>query len=178
MNNVFLTGEVGVGKSTILQNVLKKIDISIGGYTTKRVYQEHYMRFMVNSLYDKSELYTIIEVNLKDNSKKVYRESFETGLIQILDKSFEHRDLIVIDELGNAENDIDLFTAKIFDLLDSDKIVFGVLKDADCKFLDDLRNRNDTTIIKITKENRDYIIEKVMTVLKEILNSSEINILK
>lgn len=170
MNNLFLTGPVGIGKSTILQNILKEINLSIGGYITSRVYEEHYMKFVAKSLIDDLEHYTIIEVDTKKNLMKVFKESFETGLIQILDKSIKHTDLIVLDELGTAENDIDIFTSKVFEILDSEKIVLGVLKYSNCDFLSNIRKRNDVIIIRITEENRDHILEKVLDIIKGFIN--------
>ena len=51
MNNLFLTGKIGVGKSTILKNALKKIDLSVGGYVTERIYEGYYRKYIVKSLY-------------------------------------------------------------------------------------------------------------------------------
>ena len=170
LNNIFLTGPVGVGKSTILYNALKELDVSLGGYITQRVYQKDYMKFIVKSLYD-MEQHTIIEIDTNRNLKRVFTEVFENGLIHILDKSIDHSDLIVLDELGIAENDIEIFTTKVFQLLDSKKIVFGVLKDSDCEFLNQIRNRDDVIIIRITEENRDHILEEILGILRDLFLS-------
>lgn len=169
MKNLFLTGKVGIGKSTILQNALKEFNLSIGGYITQRIFEGYYRKYIVKSLYDNMEEYTIVKVDSRDNSKEGFIEAFENGAISILDKSLKYRDLIVLDELGSAENNIDIFTSKVFELLDSPKIVFGVLKDDDCKFLDDIRNRDDVIIIRITEENRDYILEEIVDILKSFM---------
>ena len=89
LNNIFLTGPVGVGKSTILYNALKELDVSLGGYITQRVYEKDYMKFIVKSLYD-MEQHTIIEIDTNRNLKRVFTEVFENGLIHILDKSIDH----------------------------------------------------------------------------------------
>ena len=166
MNNLFLTGKIGVGKSTILKNALKKIDLSVGGYVTERIFEGYYRKYIVKSLYDNKEKYTIIKVDSRDNSKKSFMEAFENGVVSILDKSLKYRELIVLDELGPAENDIDIFTSKVFEILDSKKIVFGVLKDDNCKFINDIKDRDDVIVITITEENRDFILEEVVEILK------------
>lgn len=166
MNNLFLTGKIGVGKSTILKNALKKIDLSVGGYVTERIFEGYYRKYIVKSLYDNKEKYTIIKVDSRDNSKKSFMEAFENGVVSILDKSLKYRDVIVLDELGPAENDIDIFTSKVFEILDSKKIVFGVLKDDNCKFINDIKDRDDVIVITITEENRDFILEEVVEILK------------
>lgn len=168
INNLFLTGNIGIGKSTILQNALKEFDISIGGYITQRVFEGYYRRYIVKSLYNMDE-YTIIKVDSRDNSKKSFSHAFENGVISILDNSLKYRDLIVLDELGCAENNIEIFTSKIFELLDSPKIVFGILKDDYCSFLDKIRNRKDVQVIRITEENRDYILKDIVNIIRSFL---------
>ncbi len=79
MKNLFLTGKVGVGKSTILKNALKEFDISVGGYITKRIFDGYYRKYTVKSLYDNKEEYTIVRVDSRDNSKEGFMSSFENG---------------------------------------------------------------------------------------------------
>lgn len=166
MYNLFLTGEKRIGKSTTLRHVIERVNLSIGGYITERNIQDNTKSFTVRSLYDGIEKHIIANVNIKDKSKEVFLDSFETGLSTILDNSLKNRDIIVLDELGFMENNVDIFTSKVYELLDSEKPVFGVLKDFDCKFLNKIRNRDDVIVIEITKENRDTILDKIVSILK------------
>ena len=168
MNNLFLTGQIGIGKSTLLQNVLKELNLSIGGYTTQRVFEGYYRKYIVKFLYDMEE-FTILKVDSRDNSKQIYPLIFERDLISVLDKSLKHKDLIVLDELGCTEDSLEVFKSQVFKLLDSPKIVFGVLKDDDCGFLNDIRNRNDVTIIRVTEDNRDYICKDLVDMLRSLM---------
>lgn len=165
MNNLFLTGEVGVGKSTILKNALEKINLSIGGYITERSIKDNTKSFTIRSLYDGVKTHPIAKSNVEDYSKEIFIDTFEVELPTILDNSLKKRDVIVLDELGFMENDIEKFTSKVYELLDSEKPIFGVLKDYECEFLNNIRNRKDATILEITKENRDFILEEVLDVL-------------
>ena len=171
MKNLFLTGEVGVGKSTILENALEGIGLTIGGYITEKIDEGFYRRFVVKSLYDEAEEYTIIKGDIRDKSKEIYVESFEVGLVSILDKSFKNCDIIVMDELGCAEDEISTFTSKVFQILDSSKLVLGVLKEADCNFLNDIRSRGDVKVISIDIENRDHVIKDIKDILSDFINS-------
>lgn len=166
MNNLFLTGEIRVGKSTILKNILKKTNLSIGGYITERSIKENIKTFTIKSLYDGIEKHTISKKNIKDGSKEIFIDSFKMGITSILDNSLKDKDLIVLDELGFMENDIQIFTSKVYELLDSEKPVFGVLKDYDCEFLNTIRNREDVIVKEITKENRDTIEGEIINILK------------
>lgn len=166
MNNLFLTGKIGIGKSTILKKALEKLNLSLGGYTTERVFEGYFRKYIVKSLYDNMEEYTILKVDSRDNSKEKFTESFEIGIVSVLDKSLKYRDLLILDELGCVEDNINIFTSKVFELLDSKKIVFGILKEDDCKFLSAIKDRDDVIIITITKKNRDLILEEITDILK------------
>jgi len=166
MYNLFLTGEIRIGKTTILQNALEKVNSSIGGYITERNNKGDMTTFTVRSLYDCVEKFEIATINTKEKTKNIFKDSFEIRLPSILDNSFNNRDLIILDELGFMENDIDSFTSRIYRILDSEKPVFGVLKDFDCEFLNNIKNRDDTILLTITERNRDTILDEVLNILK------------
>lgn len=170
MNNLFLTGRIGVGKSTMLKKALDELNIPAGGYVTQKIFDSYYIKHIAKSLYDNEE-YIIVKSDTRNKTKIGFPESFENGMISILDKSLKFRDIVVLDELGCAENNIKSFTSKVFEILDSRKIAFGVLKDEECEFLNSIRNRDDVVIIRITEENRDYILGKIVYILKGFLKS-------
>ena len=122
--------------------------------------------FVIRSLYDYTEKHTIANIDEQNNQKKIFVETFDTKLVSILDNSLKKRNFIVLDELGFMENDIEPFTSKVYELLDSDKPVFGVLKDYNCNFLNNIRSRDDVIVIKITEENRDIILDRIIDILK------------
>lgn len=172
MNNLFLTGKKGIGKSTILKKVLNQIDLSIGGYVTERTYDGYYRKYIARSLSNPKEEYLIVKSDSRNDSKVFFPEAFEKGLVSILDESLKSKDIIVLDELGSSEEEIDVFTSKIFELLDSKKIVFGVLKDVDCEFLNRIKNRSDVTIIRVTEENRDSILDEIMDIINGFIKKT------
>lgn len=167
MNNLFLTGKIGVGKSTLLKKILEEIDLSIGGYITEKRIEEHIKTFTIRSLYNYIEKYPIAKVDRRTFSKEIFIDNFKYGITSTLDKSLKNRDLIVMDELGFMEQDIDPFTSKVFELLDSNKIILGVLKDYDCHFLNSIRARDDVLVIEITEKNRNYIYQEIIDMLKD-----------
>lgn len=168
MKNIFLTGGKRIGKSTIIGKIISDIDLKIGGYMTERQVSDHSRTFTIRSLSNKEEKYTIARVDDRSLEKEVYMENFQYQLPKMLDRDLKNCDFLVLDELGFMENDIQAFTSKIYEILDSDKFIFGVVKDHDCEFLNKIRSRNDVKIIEITRENRDWIGEKIVGDLKEI----------
>ena len=168
MNNLFLTGKIGVGKSTVLKEVLERVNISIGGYITERIIHGPIRTYVIRSLYDNVEKFTIAKINSIDWSKEIFIDSFDTHIPLIIDNSIKNRDLIVLDELGSVENNIHIFTSKIYELLDSDRIVLGVLKDYDCEFLNNIRERDDVVIVEITEDNRNSILDDIIDILESL----------
>lgn len=165
MINLFLTGKIGVGKSTLLMNIIEKIDLSIGGYITEREFEGHTKIFTIRSLYNYIEKYPIAKINNKTLNKYIFEENFRYPITSTLDKSLKNRDLIVMDELGFMEENIEPFTSKVFEILDSNKFVLGVLKDYDCQFLNSIRARDDVFVLEVTKGNRDFIYHDIINIL-------------
>jgi len=165
LKNLFLTGKKGVGKSTLLNKALNELDLSKGGYITERVFDGYYRKYVAKSISEPEENYTIIKVDSRDDSKEWFPLVFENQLVPLLDKSLS-KDIIVLDELGSSENGISKFTSKVFEILDSSKIVFGVLQDSSCEFIDGIKSRDDVKIITITEKNRDLLLDEIVSILK------------
>lgn len=169
MKNIFLTGKKRVGKSTLIQNILERLNLPVGGYITERTIENNKRSYIIKSLYDHSESYPIANINDMNCTREIFFDSFDTGIVSILEKSFKNRDIIILDELGFFENDSKKFKHKIYELLDSDKIILGVIKDYDCKFLNDIRKRDDISLIEVTEENREDVLDELMKIISNLI---------
>ncbi|MFW5649485.1 MAG: nucleoside-triphosphatase [Candidatus Alkaliphilus sp. MAG34] len=169
MKNIFLTGEKYMGKSTLIQGVLNRLNLSAGGYTTERVIKDNKRIYTVKSLHDNSESYLIANVDAIDYSREVFMDSFDVGIVSILEKSLRDKDIIILDELGFFENDSEKFKRKIYELLDSNKVILGTIKDYDCEFLNNLKKREDILLIEVTKENREEILDELVKIVSNLI---------
>ena len=70
-----------------------------------------------------------------------------------------------MDEIGPNEENASIFKEKILNVLDSDKLVLGVLQKADSRFLDSIKNRIDTKVYTVTEENRQEIKKEIINLL-------------
>ena len=166
MNNLFLTGEEQIGKSTLLNKVLDIFDVSVGGYLTTRTFKDDVTTFTARSLYDKTSNYDIAKINIVQPCRKIYLQIFKDDLVDILELSRENRDLVVLDELGFMEENVTPFKNEVLNLLSCSTPVFGVLKDAYSPFLNEIKARDDVMIIEVDEDNRDHLDEKIVDVLK------------
>ncbi|MCY6960045.1 nucleoside-triphosphatase [Clostridium brassicae] len=168
MYNLFLTGEIKVGKSTLLNNVIEKLDSSIGGFTTEPVFKDKKLsNFQLISLYDGRYGYDIGRIDNMKNRMEEYTKIFDNEGVDILERSIKDREIIVMDEIGIIESKAFEFHNTIKKALNSQKVVIGVLKKAKNDFLDYIKNRVDTIVVDVTESNRDVLEEQLIDILKK-----------
>lgn len=154
--NVFLTGNVQVGKSTAIKRFLENTGIKPLGFTTQ-------LDRNTGSLF----------MNVMDNTGDILLEVARPGgvhrpipdmdafnkagaILRGIDTS-ECR-LLIMDELGFMEKDAELFMAAVPELLDRGIPTVGVLRyKEDGPFWRMLHEREDTVIVTVTEENRSDI---------------------
>lgn len=174
--NIFLTGNINVGKSTILKKIIKELKIKTSGFLTlPYIKQGELLGFYIKSLIDESEMldynkiYFIGRKSLNDRWE-AYPEIFDSIGVRILKDSLKSKkDVIIMDELGFFETNALKFQEYVFRCLDSHKIVFGVVKPAKTVFLNNIRYRDDVLILEINKENRDNQYKKIKSIFEEVL---------
>lgn len=170
MKNIFLTGEVQIGKSTALKKIMKMLNLEYGGYLGHSLYSGKYNTIKlieVKSLYN-NNIYRLAKIDKVRNSIEVYRNSFEEKLAVDLKKSLKEREVIILDEIGRFEENFNEFKKSVYEVLDSEKLVLGVLKKYDGQFINSIRNRADTLVFEVNYDNRDIIPMKVMDNIKQI----------
>lgn len=170
--NIFLTGDVGIGKSTILNNILDEFfsERKVGGFKTLPLIKEDgfYGYYMTTTMFGESRSNgnDLVGINNSVEGKKKcigVMETFETIGVEIMEKSLEgNLDIIFMDELGFFESDAEKFQNIIHKALDSKIDVLGVLKKRDTTFLNSIRDRDDTHIFEVKVENRDYLKQKIV----------------
>lgn len=157
--HIFLTGEIQVGKTTVIARTLSQLKITYGGFKTY---------FGPDRGSGSRLLYmnTAHELNIlsKENGvvcfrdgclPEVFTEKFNTRGVEIIQSAREYSKLILMDECGNFEDDAFEFQKEIMNTLDGDKPVFGVVKLDSRGWTDRLRNHSNVKLITVTRENRD-----------------------
>ncbi|MEW9080155.1 nucleoside-triphosphatase [Terrisporobacter glycolicus] len=182
MKNIFITGDIRIGKSTVIKKVLDLLkenyenNIKIGGYKCCRniIIENHLTKyeFFLVSLRDLSS-YKIIENRVINNSDNV--EIF-TGNFNLysekLNDDLKNCHLIILDEIGCAESNSYEFIDSLNKVLDSDKAVLGVLKKKNCSLINDIKKRDDLLLLEIDENNRDFIYKDIYKILFNLLKIS------
>lgn len=175
MQNLFLTGKINIGKTTVLNSIRKKLNISddkIGGFLTKAFLDNGKIKgFYIEAINYNLQIPKFQERiigYIPDELKWVgVTETFENFGIEILNyclkSSFE---LIIMDELGFFESKAYIFQQKIHEIIESEKKVLGIIKPQQTTFMNSIRRRKDVTIVEITRQNRNYIPTKLYNKIK------------
>ena len=155
--HIFLTGNVQVGKSTIIQKLLSDESFrrkKVGGFRT--VNQESYVYIMGanQSLADCSEKNICGRRYMDRLNIESYPEVFDEIGCRFL-QDVQKADIILMDELGFLESRSYRFQNRVLEILDGEIPVIGVVKPKHDRFLDRIRNHPGVEIVEITPENRE-----------------------
>lgn len=163
--NVFLTGNVQVGKSTAIKRFLEKENISPLGFTTHL---------------DRSTGLLTIKIIGKDGDREIKAaapiggsrpvpdiEAFDRAGKMLTYMDTSDCDMLIMDELGFMERDAHVFTDAVPAMLDRGIRTVGVLRNKpDGPFWDMLHERDDTVILTVDEENRDDIPDIISRYMK------------
>lgn len=165
--HIFLTGNRRVGKSFLLQRVLSEIDVPLSGFTTSWGEEEEGTTPLILSNASGTKKAVAAYRYTDDRPRKVFEDAFETLGVECLR---ELEGLVIMDELGRFEASTEVFRTRVFEVLESDLPVFGVVRDMELPFLDAVRNHPKTEVIRITEENREEMYHTVLEKIQEILS--------
>ncbi|KAH9552219.1 hypothetical protein CY35_09G052700 [Sphagnum magellanicum] len=180
--NVFVTGQPGVGKTSLVVNAVKKLpkDMVTGFYT----HEAHNSKtgekigLDVETLSGEQAPLSRLRRGCGPKVGKFYfaMEAFESLVLPLLEPNKAIK-LHVIDEVGRMELESEHFRDKLMALLASPQVaVFGSLPACryghDLPFVEAIKQRPDTAIFTLTKSNRDATALQVEELLLNIVGSA------
>ncbi len=175
--NIFLTGEKGCGKSTLINNFTAQSKLICTGFKMEWQYSGNVKTSLLILPYNAKSKFNPIHSELPAanyiagywNGVKAIPnpEGFENTGIKILQESLAvsiqspDSSLIILDELGILEKNATNFKNEVIQVLDSRIRVLGVLKKKSSVFSDILIKRSDTLILEINPDTRDHVNLKI-----------------
>ncbi|MDR0917036.1 MAG: nucleoside-triphosphatase [Oscillospiraceae bacterium] len=157
--HVFLTGEIGIGKSTALNKFLREYGADYDGIVTaydRREGDRVLSMYRADSRIAREEWENVPCARVIGDDLEIYAEVFDGFGTEVLLNSGK-RELILMDELGTMEERAPLFKAAVLRLLDGDVPVYGVVKLRNAPFLDAVRAHAQVEVITVTADNRDEV---------------------
>ena len=180
LHHIFLTGQPGVGKTTLLKKlveIMKERKISISGFYTEEVRNNcNRIGFDVVSLCGmRFPLARVEDGNRAMKRPKVGRYSvyvndFDENLVSLLPTvPCVNANIVFIDEVGKMELLSMKFKKKIVKLLDDKSLlIIGTIpikKGSGIPFVESIRNRDDVMVFNVSYDNRDVLVHDI---LKEV----------
>lgn len=171
ITNFLLTGEPGIGKTTIIMNVLGDIPVKAGGFVTREIRSGKTRKgFQLVTLDGHQAVLAAL------NKKSTYKvanygvdiEVMTQYAVPSLQKALESADLIVIDEIGKMESFSKEFRDMAIRCLDSPKPVLGSIQTFASPFINLITNRDDVAIITVDQSNRDDMTVNLQVLLEQL----------
>ena len=175
--HIFLTGDVQVGKSTIIKKTLAALRLrDIGGFRSVSVPDLPDGAMSVYLIPAGDEHPMMGDWNRVGIRKGCGRgiekipEAFERAGVQALVDA-ENMPLILMDEVGRMESAAARFSERILELLNGDTPILGVVqKIADTKLTNAIRQHPNVRVLTVTKENREKLAEEVLRLVSKDLD--------
>jgi nucleoside-triphosphatase len=81
--------------------------------------------------------------------------------------AFEHKDLIIIDEIGPMEILSDRFRKVVLEILDRDVLVLGTIARRQTDFTETVKTHPSVQVIEITRANHDQVVVQILAMLRK-----------
>lgn len=170
--HIFLTGEVQIGKSTVIDRVLSALELRAGGFRTAfdgdRAKAERWL-YIWDAAQPPAQDESHGVVRFRENCKpEILNDRFDVLGGGALRRARESgAGLILMDECGRFEERAAAFQREIFAALDGDIPVLGVVRQGYHGWLDTLREHPKVEVLTVTAENRDALPAQIIQKFKQ-----------
>ncbi|MGI6193486.1 MAG: nucleoside-triphosphatase [Christensenellales bacterium] len=167
--HLFVTGEIGAGKSTILKKILQKDGRIPYGFLTEKGPATPSGReiFLRPATGGEGK---VIARCVSETSFETDVETLETFGVALL-SNVPDGALVLMDELGFLESRAPSFCEQVLRMLDRNVTVLGAIKPLALPFLNAVRNHPKVRVITVTPKNRDAALRLAEQLLFQPANS-------
>lgn len=167
-----IVGEQGVGKSSLVNKVVRELDLPLWGFSTKKgdVFSQEIGGFPVYLYQVKGELKDGVqegELVAYSNNRllQVNKEVFDNFAIKLKEPIPEGH-LVMMDELGIMEKHSPDFCTAVLDVLQQPRLGVIAVKHKDSPFLNQVRAHKNCRCFNLTQENREEVFCQVVDFIK------------
>ncbi len=176
--HIFLTGDIQVGKSTLIRRELaNRAEIRLGGFRTVTRFGD--TEGAIGGLYmiPGSSPFDGYESCCNDANRVGTR--FPGRKPQVIPGAFDRigpemtrprgADLLLMDELGRMEQQSEAFCAAVLDALNRRTPILGVVQPRAVQLYEAIKGHPEVTLLTVTPENRDALLPQVNALLTQSL---------
>lgn len=156
---ILICGDVHAGKSTLIQRLLRDMDVKPKGYITKRVECEDGVSRVYLYESGRPDDSSVI-ITVTDGVYEGHPELLDTlGVSYLTD--IPEGSTVVLDEIGTLETKAPEFRKAVLRVLSGNYTVLASVKAQNTEFLRSVRRHPDCELYIITSENRDRLYEQI-----------------
>jgi len=167
--NILITGKPGVGKTTLIQNVVAKVKLSCQGFYTReiRIDQESRVGFEIVTLDGKTALLAHVDHLTPHRLGKYFVnvDNINHIIVPCIDNAIKQAQVIIIDEIGRMELFSPQFQQIMLKALDSPKSVLGTITLANLPFVKKIKARPDVILVGLRHDNRQEVYRYIVDLL-------------
>ena len=169
MRNILLTGRPGIGKTTLILKVVKTLNVDARGFYTQEIRKGNarvgFEIVEIGSDHARRGVFAHTDFNKR---YKVGRYGVNISILEdigvkTIDKGIEEKKPIIIDEIGRMELYSKKFREMVILALNSSLPVLAAITMSPLPFVQDIKQRKDVTILEITRDNKDKLLEEIIT---------------
>ncbi len=165
---ILLTGNPGTGKTTAIRQIVARLGGEAGGFYTEETRAGGVRQgFRLVTLDGREGI--LAHVNLQGRPRigkyGVDRATLEAVGVGSIRAAVARGALVVIDEIGPMELLSEAFQAAVLAALDSRSPVLGTIVKRPHPFADRIKARPDVTVLELTRQNRDDLIDRVVEMI-------------
>ena len=173
VKNIFISGLPGCGKTTLIIEILKELKIPARGFFTEEIRRGgKRIGFKIITLSGKEGILAHVEIEspFKVSKYGVDLKVLEEIGVKEIEKSLKENFLIVVDEIGKMEIFSNKFREVILKALNSKNKVLGTIMLKENPFCDKIKQRKDTKVFYLTRENKEKVKKEIFNLLRDPRN--------
>jgi len=166
-HNLFLTGRPGVGKTTVIQRVLRQLPpLRLSGFTTAEIRGPRgRLGFHATALGGRQIVLAHVDLPSRYRVSRygVDVAAFEQEIVPLLDSGRGDVDLFIVDEIGKMECFSAAFCTSVRRLLQDERPLLGTIALRGPAFIQEVRGRPDLDLLEVTPINREALPGEIAT---------------
>jgi nucleoside-triphosphatase len=169
--NLLITGEPGIGKSTLFKKLIPELKAlkPVGFYTEEIRNNGARVGFQLISLDGRRQ--NLAHVDMRSH---VVVGKYRVGVHQ-LDNFLERLDLVgcdsrlvLVDEIGKMECLSRKFRETVCELLEQERMLIATIAVDGAEMIDTIKRRDDVVLLEMTRRNREDMVAKVLRWVQQV----------